>query len=181
MAHYRSLHDITIDMTGWIKDAANSSQPPYSVMFCDDTGEEVRVSSSKIKSGAIDELLTQVQNDYHAVPLDTTKVTIICPKELCGAGTSPYSVRNQVTIKDLREKGMHALDFEPINNETVVARLESVLDAATHRSCEMHTGEQRMRHAAFMHSIYRYDRIDNKYAFDVNATCEAEKWSFVPY
>lgn len=179
-SHYRALRDITIDMTSWIKEQSDS-QPPYSVMFHDDTGAEVRVPTLKVKSDAMGELLNQVQSDYHAVPLDNTLVTIICPKELVGNGTSPYSFKTQVKIQDLREKGMKSLDFSLSKDSTMLARLESVLDSVTHKSCEISTGVQRMRQAAFLHSIYRYDRVDNKYAFDVNVKNEAEKWSFVPY
>lgn len=168
MSKKRRITDVVIDMTSWLSNDVVDKRYPYNVVFKDDVGEPQRYSSKQIKSGGMDSLLADMEAEYHAVPLDTTKVVVLCPKELLYDSSLPYSCRAETTVADLCDKGLLALDFDVTTDKEIRQRLETVLDAVVHSSCKQYCHDPKWRNAVFPNSKHRYDRVDNERAAEVS-------------
>lgn len=164
MSKKRRISDVIIDMTSWVTGEVKNAQYPYTVMFKDDVGTPFSYSSKQYKSNGMDNLLGEMERSYNATPLETTKVTVLCPKELLYDTTSPYSGKSETTVDELCNKGMLALDFDITDKMEIDARLQTVLDAVVHSSCQQYSIHPKWRSATFPRSIHHFDRVDNERA-----------------
>lgn len=172
----RPITDVIIDMTSWATGEVNNEQYPYTVLFKDDDGKRHEFSSKRIKSDGMVNLLNEMENNYNATPLDTTRVSILCPRELLYNTSSVYGGHTKCTVEDLRQKGIDVLDFDIKDDATLQSRLESVLDEVTHRACKQYYCDPKFRKpSSFPHSIYHHIRVDNEHAKRVEMEPDADK------
>lgn len=167
MTRKRHIKNIIIDMTSWATGEVRDGQYPYTVLFKDDDANMQAFSCDTIKSAGMVTLLSEVDKQYNAVPLDVTEVSILCPRELLHSEYQNGGLA-KCLIRDLRENGPRAIPLHFKRDKILQSRLESVLDEAIHKSCIQYVCDPKFRNETlFPNSIYHHTKEDNEYAMYV--------------
>lgn len=156
--HVRPLDHITIDMTGWANNVNHNDDGiySYSAEFIDDAQTKQLVVCTGMKSGGMKKLLSELRHRYNVVPLETTPVYVIGPKDAIKNTKVSHGAVSKCCVQALRYHGIKALDFYPTDKGNAGIRLESVLDEIVHQS-GIASGYPLSRHTVFPRSVYHYD------------------------